>query len=150
MRGGRDVSKLFNLKKWLTPAHAAQHLSINWDEDVSEADVLHLALGGHLKLSVRFVNHASARRGRVVPLEDAETVEIRENLISGKMIKVIRGLHIREGEILELDKKIVTLEGVWDLPMIGAERFDVAQDLTRRYRATRVVRIRQSIVRRLR
>ncbi len=70
---GRNVSWLFKLKKWLTLEDAAQHLSIILGEDVSESDVLHLALGGRLKLSVRFVNHASARRRRVVPLENDET-----------------------------------------------------------------------------
>jgi len=125
---GRDVDKLFKLKEWLILADAAQHLSAVFGEDVKEADVLQLALNGHLKLSVRFVNGTRALCGRVVPLEDAETFEVRENLNSGKTIKVTRGLQIREGEILELDKEIRTLEGVWDLPMIGAERLDVEHD----------------------
>ena len=125
---GRDVHKLFKLKEWLTLADAALHLSIILGDDVREADVLRLALDGHLKLSARFVNHTRARRGRVVPLEEAETFEMRENFLTGKTIKAIRGLQIREGEILELDNEIVTLEGVWDLPMIGAETLDGAAD----------------------
>lgn len=66
------MSKLFRLKEWLTVADAARHLSIAFGEEVSEPDVLRLALDGHLKLSVNFVNHASARRGKVIPWEETE------------------------------------------------------------------------------
>ena len=66
------MSKLFKLKEWLTVPDAARHLSIAFGEDVSEADVLRLALDGHLKLSVNFVNHARARRGKVVSWMETE------------------------------------------------------------------------------
>lgn len=66
------MSKLFKLKEWLTVPDAARHLSIAFGEEVSEPDVLRLALDGHLKLSVNFVNHASAKRGKVVPWEETE------------------------------------------------------------------------------
>ena len=56
-------SKLFNLKKWLTIEESAKYLSIMFDEDVSEADVLRLGLDKHLKLSVNFVNYAYALVG---------------------------------------------------------------------------------------
>jgi hypothetical protein len=65
------LGKLFNLKEWLTVADAARHLSIVFGEDVTEADVLRLALDGHLRLSVNFVNHARARCGKVVGYEGA-------------------------------------------------------------------------------
>jgi hypothetical protein len=52
------VKKLLKLKEWLTVPDAARHLSILFGEAVSEADVLRLALDGHLTLSVYFVNHA--------------------------------------------------------------------------------------------
>ena len=55
--------KLWKLKEWLTVPEAARHLSIMFGEDVNEADVLRLALDGHLKLSINFVNGTSARRG---------------------------------------------------------------------------------------
>ncbi len=81
-------SKLFQLKEWLTVPEAARHLSIIFDEDVSEADVLRLSLDGHLKLSVNFVNYAQARRGKVVPYEDVEWVESKPTsfMMSGKGI----------------------------------------------------------------
>lgn len=66
------MSKLFNLKEWLTVADAARHLSIVFGEEVTEADVLRLALDGRLRLSVHFVNHAHALCGKVVGYEDVE------------------------------------------------------------------------------
>ncbi|MHB9100341.1 MAG: hypothetical protein ACYC2E_02320 [Sulfuricella sp.] len=61
------MRKLDKLKKWLTIVDAARYLSIAFDEDVSEADVLRLALDGHLKLSVNF----TAVQNSVIPLDDA-------------------------------------------------------------------------------
>lgn len=66
------MGKLFNLKEWLTVADAARHLSIVFGEDVTEADVLRLALDGRLRLSVYFVNHAIALCGKVVPWEETD------------------------------------------------------------------------------
>ena len=66
------MGKLFNLKEWLTVADAARHLSIVFGEEVTEADVLRLALDGRLRLSVHFVNHAKARSGKVIPWEETE------------------------------------------------------------------------------
>jgi hypothetical protein len=118
------MSKLFKLKKWLTLPDAAKHLSTIFEEEVTEADVLRLALDGHLKLSVHFVNHAAARPGKVVPIGDAKKApgipkEGREHY------DVILGLPLNDREVLEFDKQIVSLDGVWDLPMMGAEALDV-------------------------
>jgi hypothetical protein len=66
------MSKLFNLKEWLTIPEAARHLSIVFGEDVTEADVLRLALDRRLRLSVYFVNHAKARCGKVVTWDETD------------------------------------------------------------------------------
>ena len=50
---------LYKLKEWLTAPDAAAHLSMALVEDVTEADVLQLALDGQLTLSVNFVNPTS-------------------------------------------------------------------------------------------
>ena len=63
------MGRLFKLKEWLTLPDAAAHLSIAFGEEVSEADILRLALDGRLRLSVYFVNHAKVRKGRLVPME---------------------------------------------------------------------------------
>lgn len=66
------MSKLFKLKEWLSVADTARHLTIAFGEEVTEADVLRLALDGHLQLSVNFVNHAQARCGQIIPWEETE------------------------------------------------------------------------------
>ena len=72
MSKGHKLSKLFKLKEWLTVLDAAKHLSVVFGEEVTEADVLRLALDGHLKLSVNFVNHTVAKKGRIVSWEETE------------------------------------------------------------------------------
>jgi hypothetical protein len=66
------MGKLFNLKEWLTVADAARHLAIAFGEEVTEADVLRLALDKRLRLSVYFVNHTRARCGKVVAWDETE------------------------------------------------------------------------------
>lgn len=144
-------SKLFKLKEWLTVPDAARHLSIVFGEEVSEADVLRLALDGHLKLSVYFVNYAKASCGKVVPYED---VEWRESTLlsffkSGKHIPdkakgnpqetrkyidqfppttVMKSLNIDDHRYLNLEDEVITIRGVWDLSMVGNERLDVEHE----------------------
>lgn len=70
------MSKLFKLREWLTVEEAAKRLSINSGEEVTEADILRLALDGQLTLSVYFVNHAVARRGEIVPFHETNWILI--------------------------------------------------------------------------
>ncbi len=142
------VGKLFNLKEWLTVADAARHLAIAFGEDVTEADVLRLGLDGHLRLSVNFVNHTQARCGTVVRYTVAELIAamasgrlpvdlewakfpkdlhaaIRGEPVGEELVDVVVSLRISDDEYLPLDEKVATLEGVWDLPMVGGERLDI-------------------------
>jgi hypothetical protein len=117
------MKKLDRLRQWLTVAEAARHLGILFGEDVSEADVLRLALDGQLTLSVYFVNHSRGRCGPVVPLREAKrhVIQIREN----EWLHSIDGLAIGEDRVIEYDPQPVVLDGIWDLTMAGAERLDV-------------------------
>jgi len=112
------VGKLFNLKKWLTVAETARHLTIIFGEEVHEADVLRLALDGRLQLSVNFVNYATARFGTVVRHTRAD---LEAAIATGKM----PSLQIDNDRYLNLDDKVSAIEGVWDLPMVGDERRDI-------------------------
>lgn len=122
--------------EWLTVPDAARHLSIVFGEVVSEADVLRLALDARLRLSVYFVNHATARRGKTVPLSEAKKVPGIPLDKDGKPCEpyeVILGLRMLikhpdgqvENKVVQFDGKIVSIEGVWDLSMLGGERLDV-------------------------
>lgn len=128
------MGKLFRLKEWLTVAEAARHLSTIFREEVTEADVLRLALDRHLTLSVHFVNHATARRGRILAIEDAQAWEVPGDLGARlklkspdptKPITMLEGIYIGDERVLELEPGIVKLDGVYDLPMIGGEKLDV-------------------------
>lgn len=128
------MKKLFTLKKWLTLQEAARHLAIVFGEDVCEADVLRLALDGHLTLSVNFVNHARARKGNVIPIEEATYEDLPPWVYShlalteeskGKPVQAMKGINIDDQRVLNLDEDVVSLVGVYDLLMLGNERIDV-------------------------
>lgn len=114
------MGKLFGLKQWVTVAAAARQISLVCDEEATEADVLQLALDGHLKLSVDFVNHAKARIGKIVPENEAPTY-----IGSLSQQEIISGIDLGDGTVLVLDDETVTIEGIWDLFMKGSERLDV-------------------------
>jgi hypothetical protein len=137
-------SKLLNLRKWLTIPEAAKHLSILFKEEVCEADVLRLALDKHLMLSVDFVNHTYARCGKIVSEEDTIWEEfpmspehekiIRESSpeeaklldeAKGKFVSYMKSINIDDKRFINLDENVTTIEGVWDLSMVGNERLDL-------------------------
>ena len=144
------MGKLFNLKEWLTVADAARHLSIAFGDDVTEADVLRLALDGRLQLSVYFVNHAKARCGKVARYtkaelvaaiqsgklpDDLEWIKFPKDLSAailgesgGEEVTHLMSLRIDDERYLTLGDKVTTLQGVWDLPMLGNERLDIEHE----------------------
>ncbi len=97
------MSKLHKLKEWLTVPDAARHLSKSLGEEVPEADVLRLALEGHVKLSLFLVNAVQALSVILPPSIEEETEAQRQ----------IRDYFMREGDLVR---------GIWDLVMLGAER----------------------------
>ena len=96
-------SKLLNLREWLTVPDAARHLSNVFEEEVSEADILRLALDEHLKLSVYFVNHAHAIRGKVVSYEE------KDKEIKGALFR--KSLNIDNNRYLNLKDEVTTIRG---------------------------------------
>ena len=137
------MSKLLKLKEWLTVEDAAKRLSISAGEEVSEADVLRLALEGHLTLSVYFVNHARGRPVRIEPFDEESAVKVAEEFaksvpkplheldvnVLGQLLTTMRGELLPDGKrqiFFEGDmQKPDRLDGVWDLMMLGAEKLDV-------------------------
>jgi hypothetical protein len=130
------MSKLLRLREWVTVPEAAKHLTNLFAEDISEADVLRLALDGELVLSVYLLNHAQARCGTIKSPTEATYFEVPADLnaaikatseaqYTGAWIKMPRGVKLENGEVIDLGDEIHNLEGVFDLPMIGGERLDV-------------------------
>ena len=119
------MQKLLSLKHWLTVPDAARHLSILFGEEVSEADVLRLALDGHLRLSVDFVNGARGQIGRVIPRKEAKSKIVP--LVTGDAwIELFdNGLVIDNDRVIVFAPEIESINGVWDLAMLAGERLDV-------------------------
>lgn len=123
------MSKLLKLKEWLTVGDTAKHLSISTGEEVTEPDILRLALDGHLTLSVNFINHARGRPARIEPLgvqhltfgEFDKAIPLADQFLTGDLLPNREEVLTYEGE--EQNPDIV--EGVWNLLMLGAERLDV-------------------------
>ena len=122
------MSKLFNLKEWLTVSDTTKRLAIMFGEEVTEADVLRLALDGRLRLSVYFVNHTKALYGKLVPISDAEYEDV-PSLDGSTTVRLYKGPTLLLGgevsHVLELGDEVLTLKGVFDLPMIGNEQLDI-------------------------
>lgn len=85
-------------------SEAARHLSTFLAEEAKEADILRLGLDGHLKLSVYLSNGSAAKRC-------LSTVEE----LSGTQA-------CRLAEALKTKDEICFIKGIYDLPLIGAER----------------------------
>jgi len=124
------MKKLFDLKEWLTLEDTAKHLTILFGEEVKESDVLRLALDGHLQLSVNFVNHAKGWWGKIVPLEKAKWVEtplptLNNKLDNNENVRLMISQRLNKTHVINLDDIVYTLDGIWELAMIGGERISV-------------------------
>lgn len=130
------MNKLFNIKKWVSIEDAAGRLSSVIDETVSESDILRLGLDGSLQISTYLVNSAYARRGTVVGIDEAK----RLGPLKGMLAKIIRGddgksnddlsdvitsRYLGEGKFLNVAEDVESIDGVWDLTMLGGDRHDV-------------------------
>lgn len=143
------MKKLMKLKEYLTLEQAAVYLTAILNEPVTVADVLQLALDQYLTLSVHFVNGTMARPGKVVHYTYEQiqkfdaTGDYPDDLNSTDDISAF--LEVREAgypcsdipkklSSVQLDQdrwmtfendEIVKIDGIWDLPMIGDESFNV-------------------------
>lgn len=129
------MRKLYKLREWLIIEEAAKHLSTVLGEPVSAADLFRLALDNHLTLSVNLVNHAQVKLGTVTPFKDVPIVEFPLPLRGdppGEVSRIPMGMLIEDvDEVADdtrfvcFDDDVVSIDGIWDLPMRGAERIDI-------------------------
>jgi hypothetical protein len=125
------MSKLFKLKRWLTVADAAKHLSTVFGEEVTEADVFRFALEGTLKLSVNVVNGGRARPGELVPISEAEYREVEMPGDRGPLRLYGGPKILTDGvvsHVLVLEKYVASISGLYDIPMIGGDRIAVENE----------------------
>jgi hypothetical protein len=128
--GGPTKTGALMKRKWLTIPEAAQHLALTFGA-ATEADVLRFCLDGQLKLSVRFVNLAQAKRyvdpapafseayEEFCAVEAARAVGLPDPVIERRAPTPLE----------EECSRVVTLrEDVYDLPLVGGERLDVERE----------------------
>lgn len=132
------MNKLFRLKNWLTIEETAKRLSLTMEEEVTATDCLQLALDGHLTISallnesryaVLSVMEKTTRRKELRPItirEEANGIVVSitggsddEIFIPNKELDFEFHEPRRVGDIFNLS------HGVYDLPMLGCEEFDV-------------------------
>ena len=125
------MGKLFKLKEWLTLDEAATHISNVLGESATVADLYRFALDDHLTLSVDFVNHAYARKGKWLKTEQVEFRLVENDLFSGEKLDipfsmpVNHEIRVSDDDWISLEKPVVSIEGIWDLTMVGAEKLDI-------------------------
>lgn len=119
------MKRLFKLRSWLTLDEAAEHLTVLFGEPVTRAELLRLALDGEFTLSVRFVWAVHAKGGPAIHSSEARRIVLSG--LNGEIIHTWEGIFIDEERVID-EPKVKTLNGVWDLPMIGAERITVEHE----------------------
>ena len=121
------MSKLFKLKQWLTIDETANHLTGVLGETVCEKDVYRLAIYRHLRLSIVFVNHTQARLGKIFGENEVEWTEYPSDFFTdlpeekGKTRMVMTSLAIGNDQFLNFESDVKSIDGIWDLMMIGSE-----------------------------
>lgn len=116
------MSKLSKLKDWVTLGGAAQLLSTAFSEQVTLSDIYQLALEGRLALSVRLLMPVDACHLIPAPIATARRVP---GLAVGS--EVILDFMLDEDTALKQDGDRLQIVGVYDLPMLGAERVMLEQ-----------------------
>ncbi|MBP6518814.1 hypothetical protein [Shewanella sp.] len=127
------MSKLYKLKKWLTLDEAITHISNLIGESISLSELYQLAADGHIRLSVKFVNGAKAKKVRLIRAKDVKYKQLIPKNIpdfpKDKCFRVpIKGYTQISGDLWaeEVVAETYSISGVWDLAMVGAEQADIA------------------------
>jgi hypothetical protein len=112
-------------------AETAEYLSGVMGREVTKAHVLQLGLNGHLKLSIYFINPVYLTPGKVVAYKEAEWIEIPDDEIEEDSIydvnekgkpAYLKGELIDSERVFEPTSEIISLPGVFDLPMGDGDR----------------------------
>lgn len=124
------MNNLLKLRKWLTLSEAAKYLTLVFEEDVAESDVLQFSLDGGLTLSVEFVN--AAYGGMCVHVDPNELVwdDSTALLVSTPILYAPKGGPVWETDNIyyQVANHVIKLKGIWDLPLTGGERIDVQRE----------------------
>ena len=127
------MNKLFKLKEWLTLEETSRRLTTSFQENVSIADCLQLALDGHITISALI---EKSKYG-IFSKEEKLSKDILRSFVdfmkeSGSFSEEIINVaedgvdsYPTETKLRNYGEVFKVADGVYDLPMIGAERLDV-------------------------
>ncbi|MDE1478495.1 hypothetical protein KKJ01_09690 [Xenorhabdus bovienii] len=127
------MKKLFKLKEWFTLEETARRLTGSFEEEISIADCLQLALDGHITLSVKITDECYYVAAKKIITTYRELLfTFRETKIGEDEVCPIFGNHWKAEHLdakFEHLKQFGTVKkldaGIYDLPMEAAERLDV-------------------------
>lgn len=132
------MSKLFQLKSWLTIEETANRLTTTLGEKVSVADCLQLAVEGHITISAMLDEGRYAIASQVIKTSQRKVCEkwIIETNSDGAIIRTIAGDEFYSNEQLDYEYEDIERvsdvfrinHGIYDLPMVGAESLDVMHE----------------------
>lgn len=119
-------NKFYKFKKWLTLKEVAKHLSIEFDEAISVADILQLVIDQHLKISVDFPHDWSGKLCDITT--DKEKANQFEEVIGieGELVKLYKYEKCSETEYINVLPEVFYFEGgIYEVKMIGNSKIDV-------------------------
>ncbi len=128
------MEKLFNLKQWMNLDDACEYLSLVFGASVKKSDLYQLALDKKLVLSVDLVNKAQAKIGKLVSRPEAKTIELSgpfaeamiEDFEDKACLSYLEGIAYTDNQQLILEEKVYSIDGIWDIPMVGSEALDIS------------------------
>lgn len=133
------MKNFFKLKKWLTLKQTAKRLSDFFDEKVTTADCLQLALDGHITISALFQNGMYVIPAKVIKTTQREQFSkfIRRTTDEGAYLGLIGEERFVTNSELDLEYEDIDRHGdvfrirhgIYDLPMLGSEKLDVMFEL---------------------
>lgn len=123
------MKKKIRLKRWVSILEAATYLSTVLEENVTEADVLLMALDGHLELALQLPNGAYAKRLERVNEQEVEYITVPSLVGAGTVTFPKNGplFKDKDGTFHQvLRDTIYQLENdLWALRIYGGARLDI-------------------------
>lgn len=114
------MSKILNLKQWLTVAEASRYLSAAVCETVSESDVLFFVLQGDIEISIDLLGGA-ARKGAIVEGNSSAQPNSSACNAFSEFIRVGDNVELQFG------REVIHLYGIYELPMFGGGKIALTE-----------------------
>lgn len=121
------MSKLLELRGWLTVEQAAEYLSEKWNEPVTDKDIYTLALARKCTMSICFSQPVQAQVGVAVPRHEAKHITRRERYerrgskppasSDPEELWEVGELLFDQDKVVEWEEHTKEISGLWDLPL---------------------------------